>query len=392
MKTGNVHPFLAGLLTFLLVLPARLLAQEFTGPVDFGQVQPDFLREISGVAASRKNPGVLWVHNDSGGENAIYALDLHGRLLGVYRLAGAQNRDWEDIAVGPSPEGWAVYVGDIGDNSRRRKTKVIYRVVEPKVDTLQAPVDTVLYDVERVVFAYPDGIYNAETLMVDPQDTSVYVVNKNSLTTVYRLPDSARFSPVPTTHVDTLQVVARLLMKTVVGGDIDPSGREVLIKTYTRIYHWSREKGQTWAEAFARSYGFVPYKQEPQGEGVGWLADGQGYVTISEGLHPHVYVYRRVQTGVRDEERLAPREPELYAKVYPRKERLEVTFHAPAQTLVLRVFDVLGREVASRRVNGFGAGLHRERFDTSGWPSGVYVVQLRAAGATAAATRVAVVR
>ncbi|MEK9751464.1 MAG: hypothetical protein VW236_07935 [Flavobacteriaceae bacterium] len=33
------------------------------------------LKEISGLVVSRKNPGVFWVHNDSGDAPVLYALD-----------------------------------------------------------------------------------------------------------------------------------------------------------------------------------------------------------------------------------------------------------------------------------------------------------------------------
>ena len=59
-------------------------------------VVPDELRESSGLAISRTQPGVLWSHNDSGDGPNLYALDISGKLLGVFRVNGAMARDWED--------------------------------------------------------------------------------------------------------------------------------------------------------------------------------------------------------------------------------------------------------------------------------------------------------
>ena len=61
------------------------------------------LNEVSGVAASRLHPPLLWVHNDSGGEPAVYAIRPDGTLVSTVTIEGATNTDWEDIAVGPGP-------------------------------------------------------------------------------------------------------------------------------------------------------------------------------------------------------------------------------------------------------------------------------------------------
>ena len=53
---------------------------------------PSELRESSGLAVSRTQPGVLWSHNDSGDAPTLYAIDLKGRLLAkvaVDRRGGA---------------------------------------------------------------------------------------------------------------------------------------------------------------------------------------------------------------------------------------------------------------------------------------------------------------
>ncbi len=370
-------------------------AQDSSEPQVLGRVQADFLIEISGVVASRQNPGVLWVHNDSGGDNAIYALDLHGRLLGIYRLAGSRNRDWEDIAIGPGTDSlsWVVYVGDIGDNSRTRATKIIYRVPEPHVDTTQVTVDTTLYDVDRIVFAYPDGVHNAETLMVDPKTADIYVANKSSITTLYRVPRDAQFSPTPTLRVDTLEVVAHLLFGTAVAGDIDVESREMLIKNYSRVFGWSRGDTQTWAEALSVRYHFWPYRKEPQGEAICWTADGKGYLTISEGVHPKIYYYRPALTGLRFSGQRTPSAAVLRATWLSGREKLEATIRLPAfGPWEVRILNVRGREIVSRTVEAGMWGEHRVQFSTAGWSSGVYLVQLKLRGKIFKTQRVVVVR
>jgi len=63
------------------------------------------ITESSGATASRKQSGIFWTINDSGGFAKVYAFDLRGRDKGAWHLSGAGNRDWEAIALGPCPRG-----------------------------------------------------------------------------------------------------------------------------------------------------------------------------------------------------------------------------------------------------------------------------------------------
>jgi hypothetical protein len=88
------------------------------------------LPESSGLAVSRRTPGRLWTHNDSGGP-VLFALDAGGAVTGRVRLTGADVQDWEAIAAGPCGTGACLYVADIGDNAARRRRVTIYRLPEP---------------------------------------------------------------------------------------------------------------------------------------------------------------------------------------------------------------------------------------------------------------------
>jgi hypothetical protein len=172
----------------MLLLPACAAASQrgaaapecrATGPL----VRLPGLPEASGLAASRRLPGTLWTHNDSGGP-VVYALDTAGAITGQWRLTGARVEDWEAIAVGPCPGGSCIYVGDIGDNKAERKRITIYRVAEPaSASGGQAPVNGVFHA------TYPDGAHDAETLLIAP-DGSLFVVTKGDAgpVAVYRFP------------------------------------------------------------------------------------------------------------------------------------------------------------------------------------------------------------
>jgi len=293
---------LAIVMTFLAFFTAvnSPFAQDdpvFGERVDMGLIEYDAIDEASGIAASRKNNDVLWTHNDSGGMNRIFAVNTKGEHLGIFKINGAFARDWEDITVGPGPvEGeHYIYIGEIGDNNARYDLKYIYRVIEPEISPGKAPIDTTLNITEKITFRYPDGKRDAETLMVDPITRDIYVVSKREKNVrVYRLP-----YPQSTSETIIPEHVATLNITNTNGGDISPSGCEILIKTYTNIYCWRRDINQDFRQAFDNNPLVLLYIPEPQGEAVSWKPDGMGYYTISEEnlMQPaHLYFYPRLST------------------------------------------------------------------------------------------------
>ncbi|MFC1538295.1 hypothetical protein ACFL6H_02635 [Candidatus Latescibacterota bacterium] len=268
---------------------------KFGERVNLGLIEYGGINEASGIAASRKNIGVLWTHNDSGDIARIFAIDTEGKHRGIFQLKGVSARDWEDIAVGPGPvEGEQyIYIGEIGDNNARYNLKYIYRIIEPEINPSGAPVETIIGTIDRITFRYPDGNRDAETLMVDPQTKDIYVVSKREpQVCVYRLPyPQSTNEPIVPEHVATLDLTNTN------SGDISPDGSEILIKTYTTIYYWQRAESQDLWRAFDSKPLVLPYIPEPQGEAVTWKLDGSGYYTISEekpGLPAYLYFYPRV--------------------------------------------------------------------------------------------------
>ena len=132
------------------------------------------ISESSGLAASRLTPGAYWTHNDSGDGPFVYAFNTRGDSLGVFRVAGAQARDWEDMGVGPGPQAGKsyLYLGDIGDNNKVREEIVVYRAPEPALTTATRKLTKArpgtTEPAEAIRLRYPDGAHDAETLLVHP--------------------------------------------------------------------------------------------------------------------------------------------------------------------------------------------------------------------------------
>ena len=252
-------------------------------PETVAVVRSSDLDEISGIAESRAQPGVYFVHNDSGDTARFFAIDGTGALRGTYVLDGVTAVDWEDSALGPCPTGQCLYLGDIGDNGESRSGYVVYRVAQPVVGDGPATRHTVTW--ERFAFVYPDGAHNAEALAVRPDTGDVYVLTKvdAGATEVYRFP-----LPLRAEATATLVRVGALALPTtgdqlVTGADLHPCAARLLVRTYTRLWEFSVGEGTPWEDLFRATPERQLVSNETQGESVGWHADGRGYVTISEG-------------------------------------------------------------------------------------------------------------
>jgi len=272
---------------------ARGIGPRYKQGVKTGKVANGKLNEISGIAASRVNPGLLWVHNDSGDSAKVYGLDEKGNNVAEFTLAGAKARDWEDIAVGPGPDpnDSYIYAGDIGDNHRRRKTIAVYRFAEPKIKGGQKPFKGTIEVYDRLELAYPQGPRNAETLMVDPVSRDIYIVTKSPRTEIY-----TSAYPQSTDEVNRLQRVGEIEWSTAVGGDISTDGRLIIIRSNFFAYVWVRAEGQALWEALEGQAYAVPLRFEPQGEAIGFAANGRGYYTVSEHKHQPIYYFQEIET------------------------------------------------------------------------------------------------
>jgi hypothetical protein len=241
---------------------------------------PEPLREASGVTFSRRFADLLWVHNDSEGTPALYAVGFDGSLRAEIEVPGAGTQyDWEAIASGPCPAGDCLYIGDIGDNLHDREDRAILRLAEPD------PLDGMVHDVDRFPIRYPTGPQDAEALFVLP-DTSVYIISKgrNGPITVYRYP-----APLRQGEAVMLEPVQQLspglvqLPDLVTGAAATPDGSTIAVRTYTHLQLY-RLAADT-LQALWPGRGFdLGALAEPQGEGVAVAPDGTVYLVSETGL------------------------------------------------------------------------------------------------------------
>jgi hypothetical protein len=225
------------------------------------------IEESSGLAVSRRTPGVLWSHNDSGYDAVLFALDTAGALRGRVRVP-IRTRDWEDVSAAPCPSGDCLYIADIGDNRRNRPRIQIYRVAEP------APGDAETAAPEVFNASYADGPHNAEAMFV--AGANLVIVTRERGGGVYRATIASTGS-----RDLTFQPIGDLgLSAPVSDAEASRDGASVVVRTSREIVFYRTDD---LTRGSSRPYFRILIEglREPQGEGV--AIDGNMLFLSSEG-------------------------------------------------------------------------------------------------------------
>ena len=139
------------------------------------------LRELSGLAPSRRHPERWWAVNDSGNAPQLHAFDAAGQRLGAVTIGATSGFDWEALAAFEwRGEPWLA-IGDIGDNLGLRREASVLLLPEPDPQLQRAIA-------RELRFRYPDGARDAEALMVDVAAGQILIAEKTrGAATLYAL-------------------------------------------------------------------------------------------------------------------------------------------------------------------------------------------------------------
>jgi hypothetical protein len=220
--------------------------------------------EASGLAVSRRNPGLLWSHNDSGSAAVLFALDTAGAVVGRVRVP-IRTRDWEDVSAARCASNECLYIADIGDNRLARQQVRIYRVPEP------APGDAETAPPEVFSGTYADGPHNAEAMFVIGVD--LFIVTRDRVGGVYK-------STLSGSRGLTFQRIGQLELAAVTDAEASRDEKSVVVRTSHEAVLYRTEDLILGRNA---PYLRIPIDglKEAQGEGV--ALDGNMLYLSSEG-------------------------------------------------------------------------------------------------------------
>lgn len=236
--------------------------------------------EGSGLAASTRHPGVVWLNEDSGRPPRLYAIDRNGATAAAFDVRGIQQVDWEAVAMTRDARNrWMLAVGDIGDNVGIRQEIRVLLIREPT--TLRSG----RVAVQRVLrLRYPNGGTDAEALVADPLTKRLYVVTKGFLGgEIYAVPQQAwpgGTDAAAESRTWPLEPVARVDLASVTDGTFLADGRLVL-RSYSSMMLFENPAG---ASDVLQPLATMLLPSQTQGESVTVGTGGTSLLIGSEGV------------------------------------------------------------------------------------------------------------
>lgn len=277
----------------ILRVATLALACSATLAADGVELASPHIDELSGLAVSHADAGLLWGHNDTGGGPVLFRIGLAGEDLGSTTLRDVQASDWEDIAAFDDAGGPALLIADTGDNFGLRSYSTLYAVRDPgrsgEVELLW-----------RLDFRFPDGARDCEAVAVDTVAREILLVSKRDAPPrLYRLPLPQRAPRAPQV-AEFLGLVAGLpgpptlrerlanpfyaaYLNSPSALDIVRDGTSAVLVTLVHAYLYRRASGKSWAQAFSQPPTVLPLPNLKQIEAAALSADGRELIVGSEG-------------------------------------------------------------------------------------------------------------
>jgi hypothetical protein len=186
-------------------------------------IKDDRIKRPTGLVKSTKHQGTYWAVSSSGTTGRVFAVDATGKVQAVLRF-GAKVSDVEALGI---DRNGTLYVADIGDSNGSRNQIEIYTIPEPESLQDSSNVKYHQYD-----FKYPDGAHDAQTLLIEPETSQLYIVTKSSkgAGAIYSAPaaptrqgsnDLTKLAPAPT--------------GVITDGTFLPDGQRVVLRTSTDL-------------------------------------------------------------------------------------------------------------------------------------------------------------
>jgi len=215
------------------------------------------IREMSGIAKSKRYDDVYWVHNDSGDMPRVFAIDGEGKVIypgwmnvyGELAVEGKQewqghsikiaaNIDWEDIAT----DNEFIYIAEMGNNGNARRDLGVYVIPE-----LNPRVVGETRALKYLPIRFPDQDnfpgerwhYDCESLFVF-QDKLYFISKHRKPGEIAGYEKGAVLYRLDTQHTDKFNVLTRIeaheAITLATAADLSPDGTRLAVLSYQQLW------------------------------------------------------------------------------------------------------------------------------------------------------------
>jgi len=248
--------------TYQLFITALLFWSCDTGKLTLVADIPNHLKEVS-AAEVAPNSNLIWVFEDAGNDNHLYALDKNGKVVKDLTILNGENEDWEDLTADDSGN---IYIGDFGNNSRKRHNYSIFKITNPEKadDKVTA---------ERIDFKLPKGTKDRDFEAFFVKDGNFYIFSKeNKKGILIKVPNQEG------SHIAEVLTTFELDGKhnKITSADISDDGKTVVLLNHDKLWVLNNFEGD---QFFKGDVEALSFEHNSQKEGVCFKNSKTVYLT-----------------------------------------------------------------------------------------------------------------
>ncbi|WP_299338875.1 hypothetical protein [uncultured Psychroserpens sp.] len=239
---------------------------------------PSSLKETSAIELA-KGSDLLWVIEDAGNKNNLYGLNPGGKIVKDIDIDNVQNIDWEDLT---SDTDGNIYIGDIGNNSKKRKNFAIFKVSQPA--TLDETTDA-----EVISFKLPKDMKSEDFESFFLHNDWFYLFSKeNKKTKLIKVPN--QIGDHEAIYISDYKLKGKNTKVT--SADISDDGKTVVLLNHDKLWKLTGFSSDNFFEGTVEA---VEFEHDTQKEGINLVGSNKVLITDekdkSEGGNIYSFVF-----------------------------------------------------------------------------------------------------
>lgn len=246
------------LLVFTLFISTSCNSGKLTPLADL----PSSLRETSAIEKTA-NSNTLWIIEDAGNKNHLYGLDSKIDIIKNLEIENVQNIDWEDLT---SDIFGNIYIGDFGNNNKKRKNFAIYKVSNPENATT-------VTTAEVISFTLPKGMKSEDFESFFLYNNNFYIFSKNNKQVkLFKVPNE--IGDHEASYISEVKLKGKNTKVT--SADISDDGKTVVLLNHERLWKLTDFKSD---DFFSGTIEAIEFEHNSQKEGINFISPNKVLIT-----------------------------------------------------------------------------------------------------------------